>query len=110
MRREVGAVRTTRRAHESVPSWDSIMIHIYIWYCSNEFINLNHFFWPNIAILGTVAIKSIRRSQVTGPLNLTKSHRGHTKNGKKSQNMVQKRQIFLQITIKISKYSNLMKP
>ena len=63
-----------------------------------------------LQISHTVAIKSIRRSQVTGLLNLTKSHRGHTKNGKKSQNMVQKRQNFLQITIKISKYSNLTKP
>ena len=33
----------------------------------------------------TVPIKSIRRSQVTSLLNLTKSHSGHTKNHQKSQ-------------------------
>ena len=49
----------------------------------------------------TVAIKSIRRSQVTSLLNLTKSHRGHTKNGQKSQNMVQKKKISYKLPSKI---------
>ena len=43
-----------------------------------------------IVMVGTVPIKSIRRSQVTGLLNLTKSHSGHTKNHQKSQKRVQK--------------------
>ena len=44
--------------------------------------------------------QSIRQSQVTSLLNLTKSHRGHSKNHQKPQKMVQKGHIFLQIAIK----------
>ena len=50
----------------------------------------------------TVLKQSICQSQVTGHLNLTKSHRGHSKNHQKPQKMVQKGHIFLQIAIKTS--------
>ena len=42
----------------------------------------------------TVPIKSIRWSQVTGLLNLTKSHRGH-QNHEKSLKIIQKGRKFL---------------
>ena len=58
----------------------------------------------------TVPIKSIRRSRVTGLLNLTKSHRGHTKIMKNLKKSSKKDENFLQITIIISEYSNLTKP
>ena len=63
----------------------------------------------------TVAIKSIRRSQVTGLLNLTKSHRGHTKIAKKFEKSPKRatlaykcHQKFL-ISVEIFKAGNLSK-
>ena len=58
----------------------------------------------------TVPVKSIRRSRVTGLLNLTKSHRGHTKIMKNLKKSSKKDENFLQITIIISEYSNSTKP
>ena len=58
----------------------------------------------------TLPIKSIRRSRVTGPLNLTKSHRGHTKIMKNLKKSSKREENFLQITIIISEYSNSTKP
>ena len=57
---------------------------------------------PTVNDPSTVPIKSIRRSRVTGLLNLTKSHRGHTKIMKNLKKSSKKEENFLQITIIIS--------